>query len=388
MTDTVNDNDNLTFDSLKERVLKEYPPPRTKAEFKLSLSSMLMHKNEDPNLAYSRFKYKLSLIKQAIDTINTGIWAETCELYPGDDDDEEAEAHYYQKMISQISDEDKHEALIRMFVIRNNKPQWNNDGKINALVYKYVLKKDPNSMESWNLCFQSMKRELIPRILDGQQEYEYQPYPIDENCDSIYSQRKTQSNAKLQPSIPSTNVDDSTENNKRKRTQDDNDGYEPSNKKRRLDRYKKCHRCRRIGHIARDCFANLDADNQIIQSPAPVQREACIHCGRANHQSNNCRHKGTNNNEKKAKVWRQYGQSKDEKSLTDSASNSNKQREINALNKSIERSQQMSALNQSDPISIIDTFKQWISNNDHIDDVQAQEFQCFADDMAHRFQSE
>ena len=64
------DNDNqLTFEGLKAWILKEYPPPKTKYEFKLKLKAMIMHKNEDPNIAYSRYKYKLAQINQAIITI-------------------------------------------------------------------------------------------------------------------------------------------------------------------------------------------------------------------------------------------------------------------------------------------------------------------------------
>ena len=63
---------NLTFDALKAWVLKEYPPPKTKYEFKLTLKGMTMYKNEDPNIAYSRFKYKLAQIERAIEIINEG----------------------------------------------------------------------------------------------------------------------------------------------------------------------------------------------------------------------------------------------------------------------------------------------------------------------------
>ena len=80
------DDDNMTFDSLKYWMLREYPPPKTKYEFKLCLMSMLMYKNEDPNLAYSRFKYKLKLINRAIRTINEGLMEEANERYPDNDD--------------------------------------------------------------------------------------------------------------------------------------------------------------------------------------------------------------------------------------------------------------------------------------------------------------
>ena len=83
--DTEDNDENTTFESLKTWVLKRYPPPKTKHEFKIALKSMTMYKGEDPNIAYSRWNYKLAKIKSAIKIINEGLNAETAELYPEDD---------------------------------------------------------------------------------------------------------------------------------------------------------------------------------------------------------------------------------------------------------------------------------------------------------------
>ena len=202
LMDTTNDPANLTFDKLKSWVLKEYPPPKTKYEFKLKLKSMMMYKNEDPNIAYSRYKYKLAQIEKAIKTINEGLKAESNELYS--EDAAKAKSHYDSTKLRQISSEDKREALTRMFVIRNNKAEHNNNGVINQLVHKYILKKDPRSIPDWNKVFQGMKRELIPRILDGQKEYEYISYPVDKDNDSIYTKRHHQPNTIDQPTRSKT----------------------------------------------------------------------------------------------------------------------------------------------------------------------------------------
>ena len=400
LMDTMNEDNITTFDSLKSWVLKEYPPPKTKIEFKSSLSSMLMRRNEDPSLAYSRYKYKLSLINKAIDTINKGIWDETCELFPNDDDEEDAEAHYYQTMISQISDEDKHEALINMFVIKNNKAKWNNDGNINALVYKYIIKKDPNTMDNWDLCFQSMKRELIPRILDGNKDYEFQAHPLDPNDDNIYasrlierSQPASSANVPLPPSKDqqtksSTDAEGVTNHRKRIRTEQEDNDQQPTAKKRKLGRKKRCHRCQRIGHIAADCWASLDKYHQPITSPAPMQLEPCVYCKKTNHPSSRCNYKDDTNNEKDQKAWRQYGHQKADEAPSKKQSKFNKTKEINALKTSFELSQDDGVSTQNDAFSIINTFRQWVSNNNNIDDAQAEQFEMFALDMTKQLQSQ
>ena len=403
LMDTMNEDDNTTFDSLKTWVLKEYLPPKTKFEFKLTLSSMLMRKNEDPNLAYSRWKYKLKLINKAITTINEGLWAETLDLYPNDDDQEDAENHFHRVKLLEISDEDKHESLTRMFVIRNNRSQWDNDGKINALVYKYIVKKDPRSMVSWNLCFNNMKRELIPRILDGQKDYEYQSYPVDENNDNIYIKKHHQP-SKYQKPKPKRSIGRYQNEGGRKRLRDRNQKRGPPRKRQKII----CSRCHRIGHAVNVCHAIKDVNGNVIKGKAPapypkhIERSQpqkgkcticglnnhltrdcyhkdggpkCYNCGKIGHISSDCRSKKINNRSYKTKnAWRQYGQPKLEEP-SDQHPNSSQQREINALNKSFERSQR----------EIIDNFKQWMSNNDNIDDVQAQQFQSFADNMAQEF---
>lgn len=281
LIDTENDADNLTFDKLKAWVLKEYPPPKTKYEFKQKLKSMLMYKNEDPNIAYGRFKHKLSQINAAIGLINEGLKAQAAESFI--DDEDGRKEHFDSIKMFKISIEDRREALTRMFIIRNNKSKWNNEGIINGLVHKYLFKKDPRSMEDWDNAFKEMKTKLIPRILEGQSGYEYVSYPANENDESIYAKRHHQTNT--------TNRDTNSNYNKsnRKRGRSDSNRNGPARKKPKLTT---CSRCHRQGHQAKDCFAERDVNNNPITSPAPKRRKPkCTVCGGNNHTRHNCYHK-------------------------------------------------------------------------------------------------
>ena len=283
LIDTKDDDDNLTFEKLKAWVLKEYPPPKTKYEFKQKLKSMLMYKNEDPNIAYARFKHKLAQINSAITLINEGLKAQSDESFPNDDN--KAKEHFNETKMFKVSVEDRREALTRMFIIRNNKSKWNNEGVINGLVHKYLFRKDPRSMGDWDEAFKEMKTKLIPRILDGQAGYEYISYPVNEGDDSIYSKRHHQPNANDR----STRSKNDKANRKRGRNDSDQKG--PTRK--RIKRTT-CSRCHRQGHLARDCYAERDINNNLINSPAPKSRvpkspkPKCTICGGNNHKRHSC----------------------------------------------------------------------------------------------------
>ena len=288
LIDTRLKDNNLTFDCLKAWVLKEYPPPKTKYEFKLALKAMIMYKNEDPNIAYSRFKYKLAKIERAIEIINEGLKAQSQDLYPGDDN--KMKEHYDSIKLLPISSEDQREALTRMFVIRNNKSEWNNDGTINDLVHKRILKRDPLSMGDWDATFNEMKRNLIARIVDGQKQYEYTSYPVSKDDDSIYIKkhhRTTTQNRQMtpiRPTIPRPKGRKPKLNKKRGRDSK-NDRNEPNQKR---SKYGTCSRCRKPGHYVKDCFATTDIHGNPISSPPPNKPPKCDLCGEKGHTGRRC----------------------------------------------------------------------------------------------------
>ena len=380
LLDTESDADSLTFEKLKAWVLKEYPPPKTKYEFKLNLKSMLMYKNEDPNIAYSRFKYKLAQINKAIATINEGIKAESTFLYP--DNAEEANKYFKTTKMFNVSIEDKREALTRMFVIRNNKSEWNNDGVINGLVRKFLLKKDPRTMADWAVAFQHMKTQLIPRILDGQKEYEYVSYPENPDDDTIYTKRHHQPKTPNQPT-PTKPLKVGKPNRKRQRDTKTPYKQPPSKKQRQIT----CTRCHRQGHHFKECWAEYDVNRNPIKSPPKATKPGlpsnsnCTICGRQGHTARACYHKEKFKNKKCTNCGR-YGHTKracfrtkntNDKTFTPySPSNKHPKQtnepEINVMSKS----------NQA----TINAFKQWANNNPDMNETMRQDLQSFADSLA------
>ena len=368
LIDTKAPPDNLTFEKLKAWVLKEYPPPKTKYEFKVKLKSMLMYKNEDPNIAYARFKHKLSQINAAIDLINEGLKAQSDESFP--DDADKAKEHFNETKMFKVSVEDRREALTRMFIIRNNNPKWNNEGVINGLVHKYLFKKDPRSMEDWDNAFTEMKTKLIPRILDGQADYEYISYPVNENDDSIYAKRHHQ---------PNTN-DRSTrsKNHKsgRKRGRNNSDRSGPARKK---PKHTTCSRCHRQGHHAKECYAERDVNNNPITSPAPKTRKPkCTICGGNNHKRHECYLKDKLKNQqcqncgKTGHATRACLRPK----KSDKTTIKNGFSTYPSKNKHQQQSSQPSSLEinvmskSTDSSSTIDLIKQWANNSDMNDSVR------------------
>ena len=362
-TDPEDDETTMTFESLKEWVLKEYPPPKTKYEFKQKLRSMLMFKGEDPNIAYSRYKYKLEQINNAIAAINKGIKAESIQLY-----EQAAEAIKWYNSVSlfKISVEDRREALTRMFVIRNNDEKWNNKHTINDLVRKFIIKKDPRTMDDWDDVFNKMKTQLIPRVLDGQKEYEFIAYPANADDDNIYI-KKHHLIRKGSPKRPFQQSKDDqkqkkrqTLNRKRGRgqfTSRNQNRNEPPKKKLRPNT--ECYRCHRIGHLANECYAEFDVHRNRIKTPAPVTLPQCIHCKKTNHQSDQCKWKNTNNKKENGNSWRKHKQQKYDKSPS-------KTKEINALNQ-----KQTNKLSTQDLMTML---TKRIKNDDKLD--TDQQFEC------------
>ena len=383
LIDTEKDPQNLSFDKLKTWVLKEYPPPKTKYEFKLKLKAMLTYKNEDPNVAYSRFKYKLARINKAIETINEGLKAQSDALHPNDE--EKAKQHFKDTKLYPVSVEDKREALTRMFIIRNNSPRFNNVGKVNDRVVKYLLAEDPRQMKDWDKCFNDMKQKLIPRLLDGQKEYEYIHYPIDKNDDTIYVKKHHQTKTPNHPNVPRPKP--RNPHGKRGRDSDNNPKGPPKKRLKTIT----CTRCYRRGHHVKQCFADKDANGNLLKSPAPKQQPQspkgscticgktnhptrkcyfkdkpktvqCHNCGKYGHISRNCR-SSRDDNRKNKNGFTKYGSSNNQQH----DSNSNEP-EVNVMNK------------PEDVSSAIDMIEQW-SRNTNMNDSTREDLLKFMNEI-------
>ena len=363
--DPKDDEITMTFESLKEWVLKEYPPPKTKYEFKQKLKSMLMFKGEDPNIAYSRYKYKLDQINNAIDAINKGIKAESLQLHAIQ---AEATKWYNSVALFKVSVEDRREALTRMFVIRNNEEKWNNKHTINERVRNFIIKKDPRTMDDWDDVFNKMKTQLIARVLDGQKQWEFITYPSNADDDNIYVKKhhliqKGQNKHPLQqPKYDKRQKKRQTLNRKRGRRElsprnRNRDG--PPNKKLRPNT--ECYRCHRMGHLANKCYAEFDVNRQRITSPAPVTLPQCIHCKKTNHHSNQCKFKDATNKRENGNSWRKNKHQKYDKPPS-------KTKEINAL-----KQKQSNKLSTKDLMAML---TKRISNNDKLD--TNQQYDCLA----------
>ena len=380
LIDTESDDDDpLTFDKLKAWVLKEYPPPKTKYEFKLKIKSMVMYRNEDPNIAYARYKYKLAMIQKAIKTINEGLKAESAMMFP--DDEEQRKVHFKTTKVTSISTEDKTEALVRMFVLRNNKSEWDNDGVINKLVTKYIVRKDPKTIKEWDTIFQEMKRQLIPRLYDGLKDYQYVSYPADKDDDTIYIKKHHQP-IKSSPQ-PTSNFRKPKKGRKRGRESNPERRDPPTKKRKTII----CSRCQRRGHYHNECYAELDKDGNTIKSAAPREKPppSCSICGKNNHQTHSCYFKSKsircNNCNKYGHIARVCKQQRATPSkIKNGFTRYPAQRKPSSSKPSVSKPEINAMSKSQDAPSTIDMIKQWTENAD-MDDSVRNNFHQFIDSL-------
>ena len=365
-----------TWETLKQWVLKEYPPPKSKHEFRWSIKAMNMYRNEDPCVAYSRWKHKKKLIDKAIATINEGLRSEAEFVYAGADNAANRETHYKSIKMPELSWEDQRDSLIGMFVRRNNKAKYHNDGKINHLVVKRLSVKKAHELSSlklWDKIFNQMKIDLIPAVMAGDREYEYITYPPNDNDSKIYT-RDRKATAQT-PKTPSSKP------NQRKRSlEQPQNGGQPQQKRRKIT----CTRCHKIGHHKNDCWATHTKNGQRIKTASSVQKPNCAICKRFNHTTAQCRYKNNNNynnTNNKIKCFKcgQLGHkspqcpSKSSKSKGGFAQYSSqppsKSPEINIMN------------NTSDVQTTVNSIKQWVTNNSEINDTVRDKLHSFADSL-------
>ena len=395
--DTKGEEDPTTFDALKSWVLKKYPPPKTKHEFRTSLKSMLMYRGEDPNIAYSRWEYKLAKIHSAIKIINKGLKIEANDLYPNDadlddDDDDEDDNHnnnrnatesekYYKSIkMKQISSEDKLESLRLMFVIRNNSIERNNNSEINKMTKRFIMKYDPKTLDDWKKAFVDMKTKLIPKVLEGQQEYEFVSYSADPDADNIYTKKRHQSITPQRQHTSKHHRNPSKQQYHKRRGRQPY--YKQSGPPQKKQRTIKCRRCHKPGHYMKDCYAKTDINGNPIQSHSTphkstnnrsskckicgipghssrrcfkrdeLKNKQCGNCGAYGHATRACLKPNNSNPNKSQSHFTRYPSQSDAQHQKAPSKPISKQAEINTISRS------------SEAQSVIDDVNQWISNHD------------------------
>ena len=366
-TDTDGNED--TWETLKQWVLKEYPPPKSKHEFRWSLKSMNMYRNEDPCVAYSRWKHKKKLIDKAIDTINEGLQAEAKSLYSAEDQEADRNAHYQSIKMAELSWEDQKDSLIGMFVRRNNKPRYHNDGKINHLVIKRLSSKKAEEISSlvlWDKIFNAMKVNLIPPVMVGEPEYEYITYPPNANDDKIYTRDRKS------PNPPQTQKTPQNKHNRKKRQlEHPQNGGQPHQKRRKIT----CLRCYKTGHHKNECWAKYHKNGSILttpplkQRPPPtVHKPTCTICKKFNHTTANCRFNkyknNNNNNNKKNKCFNCGQQGHYSNQCPSKASKSKEGFTQYSSQQSPSKAPEINMMNNPPNIqNTLDSIKQWASNS-------------------------
>ena len=401
--DTEEEDDNTTFESLKTWVLKRYPPPKTKHEFKVALKSMTMYKGEDPNIAYSRWNYKLAKIKSAIKIINEGLKAETTELHPNDDwkANGVADTHYKSIKMKNISIEDRIESLRLMFVIRNNQSRWNNESVINKMTRTFILKEDPKTLDDWDTMFTKMKTKLIPKVLDGQQEYEFISYPADADADNIYTKKRHQPTIEQQHQSPNKKSSNSRKRQRTTKNHQINEKFnEPPQKRQRTGRIK-CNRCYKTGHSTKDCYSIRDLHGNIIESSLSSRQSfnnnnntnrKCTVCGNIGHSSRRCRKREAFKNKRCDNCGRNGHIARACLKPSNNTNNNNNQhfqrypsqqnKQQQSYQKSKPKKPEINTISSTpDTQSVIDDINQWMSNHDDVTPEIRTQLQSFTQSL-------
>ncbi len=192
----VNDGDKvnkMTVSNIYKYLMDNYTPNVSKHVFVIKLKTDIQRRNEDPSLVYQRYKIKLQKIKKSIKIMNK---------YRNNGN-----------KINKIRTETQLDALTGIFIRKNNNKRYNNVGNINKLTVKYIINKNPKTVNDWDKLFDGIKTDLVSDMFDGMTEYEYQSYVVTEKDLDVYSHRKRYRN-------DNNNSDDELPYEKRRRVDD------------------------------------------------------------------------------------------------------------------------------------------------------------------------
>ena len=322
-----------------------------KHEFLFRLKSIKMRKNEDPKLVFDKFRSILHRIDEAIEYIN--------ENRPTG-------------KVADVTKEQAVDALSAIFIRNNNKPKFNNDGKINKTLVSYIGKKNPKTYEEWKAMFAGIEADLIPACFKTLPEYQFIPYQSDKADYDIYKQSFKQSDGNK--SVPKMTKNESGKKRKRKQT------LKSGNKKRKYNQY--CGRCGRNNHSEPECVASYDVFRKPLfkskygnnsnnnnsnynrngNNRQNIGNKFCKRCKRNNHLLADCNASyfadGTPINDAKSKAKRYRN---------------NNNNNYNRNTKEFQTRKQNNDMATKDLMALL---SQQISNNDDLD--ATQKFDCLA----------
>ena len=246
-------------------MLKNYPPPISKHEFRISLQSIIIKKAEDPCNVVRKIKNKLDKINQAIEIINTGIDKPESHLKPFDDE-----------FIAEL--------YTGIFIRKNNQQKYNNVHALNKRIRNHCLKENPTNIEEWNEIIKKFDT-IIPRALCSDPNYQYIPYITSVEEEDIYATNRTSTYNKKDKNRKRKYDEESwTKNTKTFNTGKLN---EPPRK-----RFKgECSKCGKANHVASECKSKRHKDGTLLVIATAKHKNknvTCYRCHRKGHLRKDC----------------------------------------------------------------------------------------------------